>query len=416
MKFPPSLRALNHREFRLFVSGQSISLIGTWMQMVAQSWLIYRLTGSATALGVITFIGQAPMLVLAPGGGLLADRIPTKRLLLVTQTLSMLLALALGLLTLSHLVRLWHVVAAAFLFGVVNAADNPGRQVFAAEVVAQDDLMNAIALNSSMVNGARVLGPAVAGLLVALVGEGWCFVLNGISYLAVIAALLKMEHRPKHRVQGGASPLRQMAEGFNFVNRCLPIRRLLLLLGLCSLLGTSYSVLMPIFADQLLHGGPRALGLLMGTSGLGALGGAITLALRRRHHGLVTWVAVLTLLFGVSQIAFAFSQSLVLSAILLVPVGYAFMVVMTSTNTLIQMMVPNVFRGRVMSLHMVMFLGMIPLGGLLVSLLARWLSSPETVAVSGFGCLVGGVLFLTGLPRWQREAAELDRQRHAERA
>jgi MFS family permease len=402
---------LRHRDFRLFVSGQVVSLIGTWMQMVAQSWLIYRLTGSATALGMITFIGQVPMLVLAPGGGLLADRIPTKRLLLVTQTLSMVLALILGLLTLSHLVRLWQVVAAAFLFGVVNAADNPGRQVFAAEVVPTEDLMNAIALNSSMVNGARVLGPAVAGLLVALVGEGWCFVLNGISYLAVLAALLRMEHRPKHRAPGTGSPLKQLVEGFSFVHRCLPIRRLLLLLGLCSLLGTSYSVLMPIFADRILHGGPRALGLLMGTSGLGALAGAITLAMRRKHHGLGIWVAVLTLLFGLGQIGFSFSRSLALSAVLLVPVGYAFMVVMTSTNTMIQMMVPNVFRGRVMSLHMVMFLGMMPLGGLLVSVLARWLSSPQTVAVSGAGCVLGGLFFLVGLPRWQREAAELEAQR-----
>lgn len=409
VKLPESLRALRHRDFRLFASGQMISLIGTWMQMVAQSWLIYRLTGSATALGVVTFIGQLPMLVLAPAGGLLADRIPTRRLLLGTQTAAMGFALLLGILTLTHHVRLWHVIATAFLFGAVNAADNPGRQVFAAEAVPKDDLMNAIALNSSMVNGARVLGPALAGVLVALVGEGWCFLLNAVSYLAVIAALLRMEQRPKRKHPGAsASPLRQLAEGFSFAGRCLPIRRLLLLLGLLSLLGTPYSVLMPIFADRILQGGPRALGLLMGTSGLGALAGALSLAMRRKHHGLDAWVAASALLFGLSLFAFSLSRSLVLSAILLIPVGYAFMVEMASTNTLLQMMVPDAFRGRIMSLHMVMFLGMIPLGGLLVSLLARWLSSPSIVAVTGIGGILGGISFLVGLPRWRREAALLE--------
>ena len=409
MKLPESLRALRHRDFRLFASGQMISLIGTWMQMVAQSWLIYRLTGSATALGVVTFIGQLPMLVLAPAGGLLADHIPTKRLLLGTQTAAMGLALFLGILTLSHHVQLWHVIAAAFLFGVVNAADNPGRQVFAAEVVPKDDLMNAIALNSSMVNGARILGPAIAGILVAFVGEGWCFLLNAISYLAVIAALLKLESRPKPSHRGLlSSPLQRIAEGFSFAQRCLPIRRLLLLLGLLSLLGTTYSVLMPIFADRILRGGPRALGLLMGTSGLGALAGAVSLMLRKKHDGLGTWVANSALLFGLSLFAFSFSRSLYFSAVLLIPVGYAFMVEMASTNTLLQMMVPDGFRGRVMSLHMVMFLGMAPLGGLLVSLLSRWLSSPATVAVSGIGCILGGILFLLGLPRWGREAKALE--------
>jgi MFS family permease len=413
MTFPSSLRALNHRDFRLFVSGQMISLIGTWMQMVAQTWLIYRLTGSAAALGMITFIGQIPMLVFAPVGGLLADHIPTRRLLLATQTIAMFLALFLGLLTLSHHVQLWHVIASAFLLGTVNAADNPGRQVFAAEAVPKEDLMNAIALNSSMVNCARVLGPAVAGLLVAMVGEGWCFVLNSISYIAVIAALMKMVKRPKPRPQGAsASPLKRMAEGFSFASHCLPIRRLLLLLGLCSLLGTFYSVLMPIFADRILSGGPSALGWLMCVSGVGALAGAVSLTLRKSYHGLWHWIAASSLLFGISLLAFAFSRSLLLSALLLMPVGYAFMVQMSSTNTLLQMMVPDAFRGRVMSLHMVMFLGMVPLGGLLVSLLARLhFNEPAIVAVSGLGSLLGGIAFLVGLPRWKREASALEARR-----
>ena len=414
MKLPQSLRALHHRDFHLFVSGQSISLIGTWMQMIAQTWLVYRLTGSAAALGMVTFIGQLPMLVLAPAGGLLADHIPAKRLLLGTQTTALVFALILGVLTLSHHVLLWHVIASAFLLGVVNASDNPARQVFVAEVVPKDDLMNAIALNSSMVTGARILGPVAAGTLVYLVGEGWCFVLNAVSYLAVIAALLKMQDRPKPVHHGApSSPLKRMAEGFSFASRCLPIRRLLLLLGLMSLLGSSYSILMPIFADRILHGGPRALGFLGGTSGMGALIGAISLTLRKKHHGLGNWVAASALLFGLSLFAFSFSHSLILSAALLIPVGYAFMVEMASTNTLIQMMLPDAFRGRVMSLHMVMFLGMAPLGGLMVSFLARWLTPPATVAVSGIGCLLGGSIFLIGLPRWNREVADMEAKRAA---
>ncbi|HWQ09033.1 MAG TPA: MFS transporter, partial [Holophaga sp.] len=283
--YPAALRALQHRDFRLFASGQMVSLVGTWMQMIAQSWLIYRLTGSATALGLATFFGQVPLLVLAPFGGLVADRVESKRLLLTTQAVSMLLAAALGTLTLLHWVQLWHVVLAAFLLGTVNAFDNPGRQVFVAEAVPAPDLMNGIALNSSMVNSARILGPSVAGVLVSLLGEGWCFILNAVGYLAVIAALAMMSRRPKAHHPGTASPLAQLKEGLAFAGRCLPIRRLLFILGLLSLMGTTYSVLMPIFADRILHGGPKALGLLMGTSGVGALAGAITLAVRKDPRG-----------------------------------------------------------------------------------------------------------------------------------
>lgn len=407
--YPAPVRALQHRDFRLFASGQMISLVGTWMQMVAQSWLIYRLTGSATALGLATFFGQVPLLVLAPFGGLVADRIETKRLLLATQTAAMLLAAALGALTLFHWVRLWHVILAACLLGMVNAFDNPGRQVFVAEAVPEPDLMNGIALNSSMVNSARILGPSVAGVLVGLLGEGWCFMLNAVSYLAVIASLTRMSRRPKIRHPGASSPLGQLKEGFAFAARCLPIQRLLGLLGLLSLLGTTYSVLMPIFADRILHGGPKALGLLMGTSGVGALAGAITLAMRKHSRGLSSWVAAASLLFGGSLVAFACSRSLVLSALLLVPVGYGFMVQMAATNTLIQMMVPNAFRGRIMSIYTVMFLGMAPLGGLLVGGLSRFLSPGATVAVAGIGCLLGGLAFILGLPRWRQEARQWGR-------
>lgn len=405
--YPAPVRALQHRDFRLFASGQMISLVGTWMQMIAQSWLIYRLTGSATALGLATFFGQVPLLVLAPFGGLVADRIESKRLLLTTQTISMLLSAVLGTLTLLHLVHLWHVVLAAFLLGTVNAFDNPGRQVFVAEAVPAPDLMNGIALNSSMVNSARILGPSVAGVLVSFLGEGWCFILNAVSYLAVIAALAMMSRRPKTHHPGTASPLAQLKEGFAFAGSCLPIRRLLGILGLLSLMGTTYSVLMPIFADRILHGGPKALGLLMGTSGVGALAGAVSLAVRKHPKGLSSWVAGSSLLFGGSLLAFCFSRSLALSALLLVPVGYGFMVLMASTNTLLQMMVPDAFRGRVMSIHTVMFLGMAPLGGLLISGLSSFLSPAATVAVGGIGSLLGGLAFTAGLPTWRQEARKL---------
>ncbi|MBP1626555.1 MAG: major facilitator superfamily transporter [Holophagaceae bacterium] len=408
LKLPDALRALRHREFGLFASGQVISLIGTWMQMVAQSWLIYRLTGSSTALGLATFFGQLPILIFAPLGGLITDRITTRRLLLYTQVSAMLLALVLSILTLGHWVRLWHVVTAAFLLGLVNAFDNPGRQVFVAEAVPKEDLMNAIALNSSMVTGARFLGPAVAGLFVALWGEGWCFLLNALSYLAVIAALLKMksQRKAKHLEHRG-SPLDQLKGGFAFAGSSLPIRRLLILLGLLSLLGTSYSVLMPIFADHILHGGARALGILGSASGFGALAGALTMALRKRARGLASWIAGASLLFGISLLAFSMSRDLLLSALLLIPVGYTFMIEMAATNTLLQMMLPDAFRGRVMSIYTVMFLGMVPIGGLLVGGLGRFMSAPATVAVTGCGCIVAGAIFALGLPEWRRVAHQL---------
>ena len=273
---PSALRAFAHRDYRLFFFGQLVSLVGTWMQSVAQAWLVYRLTGSALQLGAIGFAGQIPVFLLAPIGGSLADVRGRRRIILATQSASMLLALALGGLTLAGAVRLWHVFAMAAMLGVVNAFDIPARQSFLAELVGRADLMNAIALNSSMFNAARIVGPALAGLLVAAVGEGWCFVLNGASYLAVLAGLLMMSPRPGPAGPGGGSPVERIAEGFRFVAHTRPIRALLLLLGLVSLAGMPYSVLMPVFADRVLGAGARGLGLLMGASGIGALLGGGT--------------------------------------------------------------------------------------------------------------------------------------------
>ncbi|MDQ3197107.1 MAG: MFS transporter, partial [Pseudomonadota bacterium] len=324
--FPSALRALKHRNFRLFFGGQLVSLTGTWMQSIAQAWLVYRLTDSAILLGLVGFLGQIPVFLLAPLGGTMADRHDRRRILIATQSIAMLLALTLALLALTASVQVWHVFVLAAMLGLVNAFDIPARQAFVVDMVGRSDLMNAIALNSSMFNGARVVGPAVAGALVAVVGEGWCFFINGVSYLAVLASLLSMRIESRVRVPLPGSVLANIAEGFGFVWRTKPIRALLMLLGLVSLMGMPYAVLMPIFADRVLGGGARELGLLMGASGIGALAGALTLATRRNLRGLGRWVAFSSAGFGLSLILFSLSRTFWLSAALLAPVGFCMLV------------------------------------------------------------------------------------------
>jgi len=409
--FPESLRSLRQRNYRLFCSGQLVSLIGTWMQMVALSWLVYRLTGQAAMLGLMSFCNLIPVFVLAPVGGLVADRVPSRRLLLTTQTMAMGLALIVALLTLSHQVRIWHLFLSALLLGTTNAFDNPARQVFVARVVPRPDLMNAVALNSSMVTGARVAGPALAGVLVAAIGEGWCFFLNAVSYLAVIAGLLAMRLPPREPQTGTQSHARLLLDGFAMVRRTMPIRNLLLLLGSLSLLGTPHSVLMPIFAAQVFHGSSRTLGLLMGTSGAGALAGALTLACRPDFNGLGRWIAATSMVFGAALIGFACSRSLWLSLPLMLVAGYCFMVGLAATNTMIQMMVPDAFRGRVMSIYAMMFLGMAPVGGLLSGLLAHRLGAPLTVALGGLGCVLCGAAFTLHYRAWHAGAKVMLRAR-----
>ena len=395
-KWPDALRALRHRNYQLFFSGQLSSLIGTWMDQVAESWLVYRLTGSALLLGTVAFAGQIPVFVLAPIGGTVADRFNRRKILVATQSTMMVLALTLSALTLTHVVQVWHVILLAALMGVVNAFDIPARQAFVVDMVAREDLVNAIALNSSMFNGARVIGPAVAGIVVSVIGEGWCFFANGVSFIAVIAGLLMMKIlRPRLAIEG--SPLQNMVEGFRFVSGTGPVRALMLLLGLVSFTAMPYAVLMPIFADQILHGGPKALGLLMGASGMGALGGAITLALRKSLRGLGRWVAIACSCFGAGLILFAYSRHLWLSVVVLVPVGYSVMLQMSSSNTLVQSMVPDQLRGRVMAVYSMMFMGMAPLGALLAGSLAHGMGAPLTVAIGGMISIAGGIIF--GL-RW----------------
>jgi MFS family permease len=399
-------RALRHRNYRLFFSGQIISLTGTWMQSVAQAWLVYRLTGSSLLLGLVGFASQIPVFLLAPVGGMVADRYSRHRIVIATQTAAMVLALILAALTLLEHIQVWQIMTLAALMGVVNAFDVPARQAFIVEMVKSDDLINAIALNSSMVNGARILGPAIAGVTVAAIGEGWCFFANGASYIAVIVGLLLMVVPPRERREG-VSGLESIVEGFRFVTRAGPIRALLLLLGVVSVTGMPYTVLMPIFADQVLHGGARGLGWLMGASGVGALTGTLILAAKREVRGLGRWITFASAGFGSSMILFALSHSFYLSVALLVPVGFSMMLQMASSNTLIQTMSPDALRGRVMAVYSMMFMGMAPFGSLLAGALADRLGAPITVALGGFACLLGALIFASRWPSLRGEARQL---------
>jgi MFS family permease len=397
------MRSLKHRNFQLFFSGQLISLVGTWMQTVAQSWLVYRMTGSSLELGAVGFASQIPVFLLAPVGGMVADRVNRHRIVIGTQVASLLLAFVLAALTLTHTVKVSHVFVLAALLGVVNAFDIPGRQSFLVDMVGREDLMNAIALNSSMFNGARVIGPAIAGILVAKIGEGWCFFVNGVSYIAVIIGLLMMKVHCPPRSQSD-SPLADIIEGFRWSSRTGPIRALLLLLGLVSLVGMPYTVLMPLFADRILHGGARGLGILMGFTGIGALLGALTLAVRTGVKGLGRLISICCAGFGVSLIAFAFSRYFWLSACLLIPVGFFIMLQMACSNTLIQTMVPDALRGRVMAVYSMMFMGMAPFGALLGGALADRMGAPIAVAVGGLASIVGAIWFGRKLPAFRGEA------------
>jgi MFS family permease len=419
-RLPITLRAMRHRNFQLFFSGQLISLIGTWMQTVAQSWLVYRISGSSLQLGAVGFASQFPVFLASPLGGIIADRYNRHRVVIATQTASMVLAFILAGLTLTHRITVPEIFVLAILLGIVNAFDLPGRQSFLVEMVGKDDLMNAIALNSSMFNGARVVGPAIAGILVARIGEGWCFFANAVSYIAVIVGLLLMQVTPR-AIRPMGSAMAHLVEGFRFVRHTAPIRALLLLVGLVSLVAMPYTVLMPVFADRILHGGgltftawigshdPGAvrLGILMGATGVGALLAGILLAARTGVHGLGRWIALATAGFGVSLIAFALSRTFWLSAALLVPAGFCMMLQMSSSNTLIQSMVHDHLRGRVMSVYAMSLIGMAPFGALFAGAVADRVGAPVTVIIGAVACLGGAAIFGLHLPKIREEARRL---------
>jgi MFS family permease len=394
-------RALSHRNYKLFFSGQSISMIGTWMTRIATSWLVYRLTGSALLLGVVGFAGQIPSFVLAPFAGVIVDRWNRHRLLVATQVLAMIQSFALAILALTGYIKIWHVIALSVFQGLINAFDMPARQSFVVEMVEKrDDLPNAIALNSSLVNAARLLGPSIAGVVIAAVGEGWCFFIDGISYLAVITSLLAMNvvsavtKAIKH-----ANVLQQFREGFAYVYGFPPISKILLLLAFVSLVGMPYTVLMPIFANDILKGGPYTLGFLMAASGIGALCGAVFLASRKTVLGLGRYIPRMAGLFGLGLIAFSFSRMIWLSLVLMVATGLGFMVQMAVSNTIIQTIVDEDKRGRVMSFYTMAFMGTAPFGSLLAGALAARIGAPNTLLIGGLGCVLGAVWFQRALPR-----------------
>jgi MFS family permease len=391
-------RALQHRNFQLFFVGQLVSLIGTWMQSTAQLWLVYKLTHSAALLGIFGFANQIPILLLASIGGYVGDHYNRHKSVIATQTVAMILAFLLAGLTLSGAIHeargAWMVIFIAFLVGIVNAFDVPIRQAFLVQMVGKEDLPNAIALNSSIFNGARVVGPAIAGFAIAWIGEGWCFFLNGVSFLAVIIALLAMRLPEVERKPSTESPLRSLVQGFRFAMSDLPIRSALLLLAWLSVLGLQYSVFLPIFADDILHGGPRGLGLLMTSAGVGAVLGALHFAARTEFTGLARWIAATSTAFGIGLVLFSQSRVFWLSMLVLFVVGFAATVQMAATNTIIQRRVPDELRGRIMAVYATMFMGVQPIGSLLAGGVAKRIGAQYTLGLFGLLVLAGGLVFL----------------------
>jgi MFS family permease len=396
--FSHAWRALRHRNFRLYFGGQGISVIGTWMTRVATSWLVYRLTRSPLLLGTVSFAGQIPTFLLAPFAGVIVDRIDRRTLLVWTQSLAMLQSFALAVLTLTHRIDIAEVLALSALQGLINAFDMPGRQSFMIKMVEDKaDLSNAIALNSSMVNVARLIGPSLAGIVIAISNEGWCFTVDGISYIAVIASLLMM--RVHHDAKGvsSASMVSQLREGWAYVANSAPIRDILMLFALVSLMGWPFMVLMPIFAVQVLHGGPNTLGFLMGAVGVGSLISALALVVRRSVRGLTKMIPIAAAAFGVGLICFGLSHTLWLSMLLMLLTGFGMMQGLTASNTILQTLVDEHMRGRVMSYYTMAFVGMAPFGSLLAGALAHAIGAPRTVILSGIACIAGSLAFWSQL-------------------
>ncbi len=394
------LRALAYRNYRLFFGGQVVSLVGTWITTTATNWLVYRLTGSAFLLGAIAFSSQFPAFLLGPFAGIIVDRYDRHRLLVVTQTISMLQSFALAALVLTNRITLEWIVVLSVIQGLVNAFDMPARQAFLLTMIENKvDLGNAIALNSSMVNVARLAGPSIAGIVIAAAGEGWCFLIDGVSYIAVIVALLRMRIvRTATASVPKGSVVQQFVEGLRYAFGFRPIRSIILLLAVVSLVGVPYSVLMPVFATTVFNGGPHTLGILMTSSGCGALLGALWLAGRRSVVGLGRVIPQASALFGVGLIAFSFTRLLWLAIPCLVVAGFGFMVQMASSNTLIQTIVEDEKRGRVMSFYMMAFLGTAPFGSLIAGSLSSRIGAPHTLMVGGVCCIAGALWFASLLP------------------
>ncbi len=393
-------RALRHRNFKLFFFGQSISLIGNWMTKLATSWLVYRLTHSVLLLGIVGFAGQIVSFMLGPFAGVWVERLDRRKLLVWTQAAAAVQSLAMAALTLTHVITLWEIIALAALQGLINAFDMPGRQSFLVQMVEdRNDLGNAIAINSSMANGARLIGPAIAGLVIAAVGEGWCFLLDGVSYFAVIASLLLMRIKPMNIRRNTTSMVEQMREGWDYVRTFRPVRTILLLFALLSLMGWPYAVLLPVFASQVLHGGATTLGWLTGASGIGALVSALSLTVRKSVVGLARMLQIAAAMLGGALILFGLSHTLWLSLLLMVFVGFGLIQDASVSNTIIQTLVPEDKRARVMSYYTMAFFGAAPFGSLLAGALAHRIGAPHAVIVTGAFCLAGSLWFTFDLPK-----------------
>jgi MFS family permease len=391
-------RALRHRNFRLFFGGQSISLIGSWMTLVATRWLVYRLTGSALLLGMVGFVGQIPSFLLAPFAGVWVDRLDRRKVLLWTQSLSMMQSLLLAAMTLSGRITIPWLLVLSAMQGIINAFDMPGRQAFMVEMVEdRRDLSNAIAINSSMVNATRLIGPSLAGILIAVTNEGWCFLIDGCSFIGVIASLFLMRVRASTVKRIPASTLAELKVGWTYVSESMPIRTILLLFALISLMGMPFVVLMPIFAVQVLHGGPNTLGFLMAAMGIGALASALSLAARKSVVGLIGMIPIAACVFGLGLIGFGLSHTFWLSMIMAMLAGIGMMQGMAASNTIIQTIVSEDKRGRVMSYYAMALVGMSPFGSLLAGTMAHAIGAPRTVIVSGFVVLLGAAWFATKL-------------------
>ena len=395
-------RALRHRNFRLFFAGQTVSLIGTWVTRIATSWFVYRLTESAWMLGLVSFISLAPTLVLGPAAGVLVDRLNRHRVLVVTQALSLLQSATLAALAFAGLLTVPMVMILQLAQGLINAVDTPARQAFVLEMVdGRDDLPNAIALNSSMFNGSRLVGPAIGGGLLAGVGEAWCFALDAISYVAVIASLLAMRLPAAVRApveRGAVAFFGELREGVRYAFGFPPVRVLLIVVSLMSVLGMPYTVLMPEIAARTLRGGPNTLGWLMTAAGAGALGGAAYMASRATVLGLGRVITLGATAFGLALTAFAFVRSLPLALLILPVVGGALLVTTSSCNTVLQTILPSQLRGRVMALYSTAFLGTAPLGSLLAGGMASRIGTSWTILACGIGCVVTGLWIARSLP------------------
>jgi len=397
-RIPHTFRALRHRNFRLFIGGQIISLVGTWMQNVAMSWLVYRLTHSELLLGTAWFCSQIAVFALGPLGGIAADRFPRQKVVIVTQTLSMVQAFVLAALTLTGRIQVWQLLVLAGALGVINAFDMPGRQALVIQMTSREDLINAISLNSAVFNAARVVGPAIAGLLLAVVGEGTCFLINGFSFLAVILCLTAMRLAPT-APKPHAPFWQHLVDGFRYAGNHSAVRRVLALMGAATLAGMPGLVLMPFFADDIFHRGSRGLGILMGAMGIGAVVGTLTLARRTRLSGLGRVMAISGFTTAACYLAFAFSPSFYLSLAIMPVIGYSVMRQMASANTTIQTLIPDEYRGRIMALYSMTVVGLGPFGSLAAGALAGRFGARATMASGGVLALVASLVFAFHLRR-----------------